>query len=181
VPRQPQYGEGWEEAEHVVAGNYGYDVEPRQFTCVFGGNMFPKRYAVDAAIHRLDRWVRTDVPAPQPPRAEFDARGQIARDEHGNALGGLRLPPIDVPVARYVGASCGLFGATIPLDPATLMDLYPTHDEYVSQMREATKEAVAAGVLLRFDAKDLMDRAKGSTIPAMGVQSPLPPHLDPLG
>jgi hypothetical protein len=61
------------------------------------------------------------------------------------------------------------------------MQLYPTHDEYVSQMREATKEAVAAGVLLRFDAKDLMDRAKGSTIPAMGVQSPLPPHLDPLG
>ena len=176
VPQQPQYGEGWEEAEHEVAGNYGYDIEARELVCTYGGNMFPKRYAVDAALYRLDQWVRNGVPAPKVPRAQFDG-GQIARDEHGNALGGLRLPPIDVPVARYVGASCGLFGNTVPFDPATLHDLYPTHQDYVKKMRAATRKAVAAGVLLPEDARDLMEHAKGSSIPAQSVQSPLPPHL----
>ncbi|MGH2684522.1 MAG: alpha/beta hydrolase domain-containing protein [Actinomycetota bacterium] len=176
IPQQPQYGEGWEEAEHEVAGNYGYDVEPRQATCAYGGNMFPKRYAVDAALYRLDQWVRSGVPPPQPPAAEFED-GQIARDEHGNALGGLRLPPIDVPVSTYIGNSCGLFGNSFPLDPVTLRELYPTHQDYVKEMRAATRDAVSAGILLPEDARDLMDRAKASTIPLTGVQSPLPPHL----
>lgn len=179
VPRSKQFGEGWREQEEDIAGNYGYDVEPRQTTCPVGGGMFPKRYAVSAALKRLDEWVRTGRPAPRVPRLEFDGNGQVARDEHGNGKGGLRLPPVDVPVARYASGACQLFGVTIPLPPTTLRTLYPTHDDYVAKMRAATQKAVAEGILLPADAADLMRRAERSLIPDRRVRSPLPTHLVP--
>jgi hypothetical protein len=175
LPRQPQHTRAWGDAVDEEAGNYGYDVEPRQLTCPGGGNLFPKRYAVSAALWQLDRWVRTGVPAPQPPRVEFEEDGTVARDQHGNVRGGLRLPPIEVPIATYLGDVCELFGATLPFDPDTLRQLYPTHAEYVARMREATDRAVAQGILLPEDADDLMRRAAGSSIPSQGVGSPLPP------
>lgn len=179
VPQQEQFGPGWREQEEDISGNYGYDVEPRQTTCPIGGGMFPKRYAVSAGLKRLDEWVRTGRPAPRVPRLEFDANGQVARDEFGNGKGGLRLPPIDVPVATYVSGACQLFGVTIPLPPTTLRELYPTHQDYVDKMQVATDKAVAAGILLPEDAVDLMSRAQQSAIPDRRVRSPLPPHLVP--
>jgi hypothetical protein len=179
LPQQPQHTRAWGDAVDENAGNYGYDLEPRQGTCAGGGNLFPKRYAVSAALHQLDRWARTGIPAPQPPRVRFDEEGDVERDEHGNIRGGLRLPPIEVPIATYLGDVCELFGATIPFDPATLRELYPTHGDYVAKMQRATDRAVAQGVLLPADGEDLMRRAAGSTIPVQGVGSPLPPL--PLG
>jgi hypothetical protein len=179
LPQMPRHSREWGEATDAIAGNYGYAIEPRELTCVGGGNLFPKRYAVSAALVRLDEWVRTGRPAPAPPRVEFTADGRIARDEHGNAVGGLRLPPIDVPVATYDGATCVLFGITIPFDPLTLAALYPTHDDYVEKMQTATDRAVSAGVLLPEDADDLMRRARGSSIPQPALESPLP-SLDDL-
>lgn len=179
IPQQEQFGPGWREREEDLVGNYGYDVEPRQTTCPIGGGMFPKRYAVSAGLKRLDEWVRSGRPAPRVPRLEFDANGQVARDEYGNGKGGLRLPPIDVPVATYVSGACQLFGVTIPLPPTTLRELYPTHQDYVDKMQAATDKAVAAGILLPADAADLMSRAQQSSIPERRVRSPLPPHLVP--
>lgn len=179
VPQQPQFGPGWREQEEDISGNYGYDVEPRQTTCPVGGGMFPKRYAVSAGLKRLDEWVRTGTPAPRVPRLEFDADGRVSLDEHGNGKGGLRLPPIDVPVASYAAGACQLFGVTIPLPPTTLRELYPTHDVYVAKMQAATDKAVAAGILLPADAADLMARAERSSIPSQGIRSPLPTHLVP--
>jgi hypothetical protein len=179
IPQQEQFGPGWREREEDLVGNYGYDVEPRQTTCPIGGGMFPKRYAVSAALKRLDEWVRTGRPAPRVPRLEFDPNGQVARDEFGNGKGGLRLPPIDVPVATYASGACQLFGVTIPLPPTTMRELYPTHDDYVTKMQTATDAAVAAGILLPEDAADLMARAQSSLVPDRRVRSPLPPHLVP--
>jgi hypothetical protein len=179
IPQQEQFGPGWREREEDLVGNYGYDVEPRQTTCPIGGGMFPKRYAVSAGLKRLDEWVRTGRPAPRVPRLEFDSTGQVARDEFGNGKGGLRLPPIDVPVATYASGACQLFGVTIPLPPTTMRELYPSHADYVGKMQAATDRAVAAGVLLAEDAADLMARAEGSLVPDRRVRSPLPPHLVP--
>jgi hypothetical protein len=47
---------------------------------------------------------------------------RIERDEHGNALGGIRTPYVDVPIAALSGLGqtgsilCLLFGTTVPLD-----------------------------------------------------------------
>ncbi len=151
VPLQPQFGPGWREQKEDISGNYGYDVEPRQTACPVGGGMFPKRCAVSAGLKRLDEWVRNGTPAPRVPRLEFGANGQVALDEFGNGQGGLRLPPVDVPVASYAAGACQLFGVTIPLPPTTLQELYPTHADYVAKMSAAADKGVAAGILLRED------------------------------
>jgi hypothetical protein len=124
----------------------------------------PDRYAYSVAIEQMDRWLRTPGRRPLTGlRIERDGAGAIARDELGNARGGYRLPPLDVPVATYI-ASCGLFGETRPLDPATLSSLYPTHEDYVAKMDSAVADAIAGGRLLPEDGEELLERARGSSV-----------------
>jgi hypothetical protein len=143
----------------VTAGNYGEVVHPMQGTCIIAGATMPMRYAVSTAIHRLDGWVRTGSGPANGPRFRFDATGNLAKDEHQNALGGIRLPPIDVPVATYASTVCALGGITIPFSDVQLHQLYPTHAAYLMRMRAATKASVNAGWLLPADAADLLTRA----------------------
>jgi hypothetical protein len=95
----------------------------------------------------------------------------IARDEHGNALGGIRTPYVDVPVSALSGEPvagappvCQSFGTTTPFDAATLARLYPDHDSYVEAYTASTEAAVAAGFILRPDADELIATAEQSAI-----------------
>lgn len=126
-------------------------------------NYFPDRYALKAALVTVDSWVRTGEGPVSMPR--FSRVGdRVRRDEHGNVLGGVRLPPVEVPVAGYRATVCGLFGLTNRFRPEVLSVLYPTHDAYVGAMQAATDEAVARGVLLPDDAAELMAMAEASDI-----------------
>ena len=58
----------------------------------------------------------------------------LQRDEHGNALGGIRLAEIAVPVANESAQGCGLGGTHLPFEAATLNRLYPTHADYVAKV-----------------------------------------------
>jgi hypothetical protein len=164
APKQPYAAE----EEIHRHSHYGEEGLSTHATCapvlLGGGNEYPRRYAVRAAVHHLDAWAKTGRPAPAAPRAEFDALGLPSRDAHGNALGGLRLPPLDVPVATYAATTCGLFGSTVAFDPLTLAQLYPSHDDYVTKMQAATDRAVAAGFLLPHDAEELMTLARASSV-----------------
>lgn len=155
--------EEWDEAE---AGQYG---EMGSGICVTQGNYFPYRYALDAGIKQLEEWVRDGDEPPTADRIARNADGTVQYDEHGNALGGLRLPPIDVPVAEYQADSCEeydtLFGQTIQFRTAKLESLYPTHEHYVRRLEAAAEDAVDAGFLLERDANDLLRRARRSDIP----------------
>ena len=95
----------------------------------------------------------------------------IERDEHGNAVGGIRTPPVDVPVSRLSGEPavggqpfCRLFGSTTPFDAATLARLYPTHDAYLSAFTASAEAAVDAGFILRPEADEMIAEAQQSTI-----------------
>ena len=147
-----------DEELHLVAGNYGEQPHPLHGACIVAGGAMPMRYSVSAGLEHLDSWVAGGAPPPAAPRYEFEGT-TLAKDEHGNARGGIRLPPVDVPVARYESNSCQLGGVTIPFTEAQLQQLYPTHAEYYAQMRERTEAAAAAGFLLEEDAKDLLTRA----------------------
>jgi hypothetical protein len=151
-----QYGEL--EDLNETAGTYGEQIHPLDAVCIVAGGTMPMRYAVAAAIDRLDAWVRTGVAPPNGPRFEF-TNGTLARDANGNARGGIRLPPIEVPVASYVSTSCGLGGITVPFNELQLQALYPTHADYYAKMTAATKASAAAGWLLPEDAADLLRRA----------------------
>jgi hypothetical protein len=130
-----------------------------------GGNEMPFRYALEAALEGLHKWLRGGRSLPRAPRAQFDADGVLRRDEHGNALGGLRLPPIDVPVATYRADGCSLFGSTTALTPDVLLELYPTHDVYVRQMRDAIEDAVDRRFMTPEGGAQLLRKAKRSLIP----------------
>jgi len=150
----------------INPGRSGADCSPAPDA----GSMFPKRYTLTAALAALQAWLETGVPAPAAPRVERndpisdDPAQTLLRDEDGNAIGGLRLPFIDVPVAAYYGEACIMAGTTIALPPVRLADLYPTHQDYVEQVQVATDEAVEAGYLRCPDAEMIMRVASDSTI-----------------
>lgn len=148
---------GWRE-NNRIAGNYGERPNPFMTTCVLAGATMPMHYATSTALYRLDQWVRTGVAPPNGPRFSFSG-SMLARDTDQNALGGIRLPPIDVPVARYLSTSCSLGGLTIPFSDLELSLRYPTHKKYYAKMKAATDASVAAGWLLPKDAVDLLRRA----------------------
>jgi hypothetical protein len=145
---------------HQSVGNYGEQLTPYDGACIVGGASFPMRYAVNAALDYLNRWDGGDKNAPPAgPRYEFDSSGKLARDDYYNARGGIRYPPIDVPVASYVSDTCQLGGYTVPFAEPLLMALYPTHADYYCRMKGATDLSVLAGYLLPEDAEDLLARA----------------------
>ena len=146
-----------------AAGNYGEVVSPTLAACVVAGATMPMHYATSTAIHQLDAWVKTGTAPSSGPRFQF-ADGALAADEYGNTLGGIRLPPIDVPVARYVSTTCQLGGITIPFSDQQIQDLYGTHAAYYARMAERSNAAVAAGWLLPEDAVDLMRRVCAASV-----------------
>ncbi|MEV0143480.1 MULTISPECIES: alpha/beta hydrolase domain-containing protein [unclassified Nonomuraea] len=109
-------------------------------------------YVAKAAIRRLDQWVREDVPPPQAPPLASVPGPALERDDHGNALGGVRTPWMEVPTAVLTGVSPDdgvlgrLFGLTVPFSPAILDSLYG--DSYLPAFEAATDDAVAKGFLL---------------------------------
>ena len=146
-----------------AAGNYGERIHPMLLTCILAGGAMPMHYAASTALVRLDTWARTGVAPPNGPRFQF-AGEMLARDGHGNALGGIRLPPIDVPVATYVSDACGLGGFTVPFTEVQLRLLYPTHADYYAAMKTRTDASVAGGWLLHEDGTDLLRRACAAKI-----------------
>jgi hypothetical protein len=105
-----------------------------------------------------------------------DTNSLIARDEMGNALGGIRTPPIDAPVGSYYGTSpCNpvtlgfLAGLYIPFDSATLAKLYPTHDAYVGKVTASANQAVSDGFMLAEDAQTMINEANASSIGKLGA------------
>ena len=106
-----------------------------------------------AALHHLDRWIATGALPPSIPPIEVgDEPGQFRRDEHGNAIGGVRLPHVEVPVATLRGQGnadgwlMSLSGNTNPFSDETLRALYGDHATYVAKVKSAADAAVAVGV-----------------------------------
>jgi hypothetical protein len=156
APRQPSTADA---DLHVSIGNYGEQVTPFDGVCIAAGESFPMRYAVDAALDYLNAWDGKASAAPSGPRFTFDSSDMLARDSYQNALGGIRYPPIDVPVASYVSTPCYLGGFTVPFTEAQLALLYPTHADYFCKMQNAARASVMQGFLLPEDADDLLERA----------------------
>lgn len=137
-------------------------------TCRVWINSGPHHFVAKAAIAALNRWVRSGTPPPIAPRLEASATAPytLARDVHGNALGGIRTPQVDVPIATFSGDGkgsivCLLFGSTTPFDASMLAELYPTENDYVDAFSAAADRAVQAGFVLAPDAA-LMKAAAAS-------------------
>jgi hypothetical protein len=119
------------------------------------------RFVYNAAVEALARWNKTgSAPAHGPPLTFVG--DTLQRDAAGNALGGIRLAEMAVPVAVNSALLCGLGGTHVPFDAATLNRLYPTHADYVAKVTAASQAMVTAGFLLPADAALTLDAARRS-------------------
>jgi hypothetical protein len=141
--------------------------------CATPINSGPQFAVLSAAAIQLDRWVSTGRPPDRAPRMRTSG-ASIVRDAQGNALGGIRTPFVDAPVAALSGSGqsgagfCFLFGTTRPFNMSTLAALYPTHAAYVDRFRHSAADAVRKGFLLEPEAKQLVAAAEQSTVGTPG-------------
>jgi len=135
-------------------------------------NDAPFHVVAKAALRALDGWARTGEAPPEAPRVETSSDGSIVRDADGIAQGGIRTPPVDVPVDVLSGAPgpsggviCLLLGSTIPLPDARLAELYESRTDYERQYEAAVDDVIAAGFALEEDREALMAYADPSRLP----------------
>jgi hypothetical protein len=101
-------------------------------------------------------WVDDGVPMPRIPciTRDPDAPDGIARDEHGNALGGIRTPWVDVPDAFYaarISPGNPLAAGKRPFTDEEMDALYGSREEYERRVRERLDGMVQERVLLPGD------------------------------
>ncbi len=124
--------------------------------------------AASAALGHLQRWMTGGPPPPAQPRIEMAGDpATIRRDEHGNAVGGVRMPGVEVPVAHNTGVSPveglgGLTGFHEPFEREKLVALYGDHPSYVARFSQAAAAAVSAGVLRPSEADELIEDARNA-------------------
>ena len=164
-------------------------------------NNGPETFAVRAAFPALTLW--TQVPVFSPPIGPRFSVQVITSPETaavinrnpatGNAIGGIQLPPLAVPIETLTGirppaavaanAECVLFGAASPwdgdvdpwdgvpgLDPApdpapSLAALYGTKLNYLAKFGGATIQSLLEGFLLPEDAHEMLGLAEAASVP----------------
>jgi hypothetical protein len=172
--RQPDsdHYRGWEVAGTAHLDAWALGPLATVLGCGFPVNEGPQHYVFRRALHDLRRWMRTPWrPPPSGPPIAFDAQGVIARDPLGNALGGIRTPQLDVPVATLsgVGNSGGLFcqlaGTTTPFSTSQLTALYGNRSEYIRRYYIALGQALGQRFLLNDDAADVLAETSEVSFP----------------
>ncbi len=139
-------------------------------------------YELRAAMVAVNRWMTTGQAPRQSPRLEVNPANPhtFLTDALGDALGGVRPPQVQVPVAKLSGlgqpapqpaagtaspasqaesisgpALCSILGTTASFSAAQLSALYPTHADFVAKWDAATAAEVKDGYLLPADAETL--------------------------
>lgn len=165
---------GWPGDEH--AGEHRNPPEPQIAEQV---SDFPLEFIARAAYDHLDKWLRTGTPPPRAARLVFADHGlrasweccrPLARDCHGNAIGGVRSTHVDVPRASYrphsTLRSAGdpvrgqIYPHMIPFDGERLAAMYDSPSEYASLVRQRADSLVNEGWLLESEADLVADAAR---------------------
>ena len=164
-------GNGQGAVENLAAMQNPTRTPAGEFTCAVPINTGGTHWALDAAVYWLNRWVVDGTP---PPRAPFLATTHVSPvvyklDANGNAIGGVRTPQVDAPIATLSsqgnsGGFCFLFGSTVPYSAAHLASLYKSHGQFVSAWAHAIQRERAHGYLLPADAVELLHSAVASQV-----------------
>ncbi len=141
----------------------------------FGVTDFPIEFFMNSAFQNLYAWVRGGA---IPPKVEPiitekvpDKNDIIIKlDENGNALGGVRHPYVEVPVATYYGNSkpkdeasaffCTLAGYKVPFDAQKIKALYPAKEDYLKKVYDVTDKLVVERFLTESDGERIKTAAK---------------------
>lgn len=189
----------WRQYELAGVGHANPAITPDgPFNTADDRNPIVNASALRAAIHNLRRWVASATPAPASLRLEGvidpDTGALVPDvDDHGNALGGLRLPHMEQEVdGRPAGAPLGTYtglnlpyadgfaqppsldgyvtiltfvgGAFTPFTDDDLRGRYPDHATYVERVARAADHLVEHGYLLPEDRDAYVLEAERSAI-----------------
>ncbi len=125
---------------------------------------FPSKAGFNAILQNLETWVEKGTPPP--PGAVIKVEnGRGVLDEHGNAVGGVRSPYVDVPTATWFGNAtgasfCRIAGYEKPFDAAKLKSLYPGKRAYVRKVEASVRDLVKARYLTRADGAEILAEAR---------------------
>ena len=128
--------------------------------------------ATRGAAHALHRWINGAAPPPKQPRIQRRTdEAAYARDENGNALGGIRWPDLEAPLATHRGEpEPGGFpfslGLSTPFPEEKVRSLYPDHAAWFAKYKAAVDHLVDTEVILPDDAAEMLARAASATLPA---------------
>ncbi len=131
-----------------------------------GINAIPMNPIYDASYHYMHRWLAAGTPPPVMPRVDFSGDpAEIVRDEHGIAVGGIRLPQADVPLAENSAVPLSsdisgvLGGSSHTFTRDKILALYGDRDTYMKQFAEAGQRAVDNGAIMPRELPKLEDEA----------------------
>ena len=132
-------------------------------------------YLLNAMWKNMELQARFRIPPPHGRRIRV-VDDAVARDEFGNARGGIRLPELDLPVATYSPSNqvdvanippflqpaipllnlfCALSGSVFPFDQEMLAELYPRPERFVARYRQRLLLLLLRRFLLWEDARKL--------------------------
>jgi hypothetical protein len=165
----------WEVAGTSHADAYLVGSAASILGCSTPVNSGPQHIVVQAAFAAFNKWLDRGTPPPSPPRFQLASSSPpaLALDAHGNVIGGVRTPAVDVPVATLSGspapganAICSLFGQTIAFSPATLTSLYQSKSNYLAQFTSSLNKAIKGGYVLAADRSALLAQAEAVQFPS---------------
>lgn len=147
--------------------------------CFNPSSTLPTQVFDHAALHALRNWVTTGTPPPKAPRLQRTSLGFVKDDDVGNAMGGLRLPELDVPTASYgmfnngptnslgfwVGFACIAGGTAKPLDAEILRSRYSSHQAYVQAYKQHADKLLSDGFLRPSGHALLLGKARSVKLP----------------
>jgi hypothetical protein len=152
------------------------DVGPAESFCthtpLFSTVNWP--YAVDAGLGELIAWEQGGPPPPAAPRGEYVNPTTLKRNSLGIALGGLRLPEVEVPAVVDLAensahaapnpfpfsAFCQLQGQHQPISEETLNSMYPNIAAYVADVKADAEKLESEGFLIPEGVERIVDQAE---------------------
>jgi len=140
------------------------------FACNEGTrSRFPTGLLFNAMLENLDTWVRDGIAPPAGRMIELVNNAPVL-DQHGNVVGGVRSPYVDVPTSTWFGNAtgasfCFIAGYEVPFSQSTLDTLYPNHGAYVRAVRAELRSLQQQRFITADDARLLLREATGSDIP----------------
>jgi hypothetical protein len=163
----------WEVAGTAHADQHLVGPTSKYIDCGVPINDGPMHLVAKAALRALTAWINSGTAPVTAPRIDVipGAAPKVNRNADAIALGGIRTPPVDVPVAALSGAPgpkpstiCLLLGSTKPLPASRLAQLYPSRAAYVQRFDADADATIKAGFVLPEDRAALLALAQPSRI-----------------
>jgi hypothetical protein len=175
VARQPDSSHFrlWEVAGTAHADAHLVGPNAKSLDCGVPINNGPMHIVAKAALRALTTWITTGKVPVIAPRIDVGngKTAQARRNADGIVQGGIRTPPVDVPVTALSGAPgpnpstiCLLLGSSKPLSAARLAQLYPSRAAYLERYKADTDATIKVGFALPEDRAALLAFAEPARI-----------------